>query len=321
MNAFLPFCNDKSIKDSDSLSFEKMTNWTNTKAQMDGAASTIYLELEPFKALELRQHFGLYILQGLAPSPRIEYKFNAQVKDRIAGNDFVSQSFGANAVRRHKHFKAFLACCNPLKDTPSQTEYPNWKIRPMIKHLNHVGPLAWKCGRAVAVDEMTMRFKGHHKDKLRITYKTEGDGFQADALCDDGYCYQVYMRNDPAPDKYLKQGLSPLHSRTMALFDSLKDEYHHVGMDNLYNSASFCRAAFNHTNKVLCHGVTRKAGRGIPESVLQEEVLNPTAQRAVRGTVEAAVLEGDLDCPNLVASSVYDSTKPVHYLSMVSDSI
>ena len=44
-------------------------------------------------------------------------------------------------------------------------------------------------------------------------------------------------------------------------------------------------------------------------------------QREVRGTVKAAVLKGDPDCPNLVlASSVYDS-KPVHYLSMVSDSI
>ena len=114
MNAFLPFRNDKSIKDSDSLSFEKMTNWTNTKAQMAGASSTIYLEFEPFKALELRQHFGLYVLQGLAPSPRIEYNFNSQYKDRIAGNDFVSQSFGKNAKRRHKHFKSFLACCNPL---------------------------------------------------------------------------------------------------------------------------------------------------------------------------------------------------------------
>ena len=50
----------------------------------------------------------------------------------------------------------------------------------------------------MSVDEMTMRFKGKHRDKLRITYKKEGDGFQADALCDDGYILQVHMRNDPA---------------------------------------------------------------------------------------------------------------------------
>ena len=82
-----------------------------------------------------------------------------------------------------------------------------------------------------------MHFKGHNYDKLHIAYKSEGDGFQADALCDDGYCYQVYMRNDPALNKHLKQGLSPIHYQKIALFDSLKGDHHQVGMENIYNSA------------------------------------------------------------------------------------
>ena len=92
---------------------------------------------------------------------------------------------------------------------------------------------------AFSVDEMTMGFQGHHVDKRRITYKAEGDGFQCDALCQEGFTYQIYMRNDPAPAKYLKQGLSPLHSRVMALFDKLEDCHHQCAMDNLYNSAAF----------------------------------------------------------------------------------
>ena len=106
----------------------------------------------------------------------------------------------------------------------------------------------------------------------------------------------------------------------MALFDSLEDDYHHVGMDNLYNSSAFCRAAYNYPQKVLFHGVARKSGRGIPPSVFQEEVNNITHQQAVRGTVKESVLKGGPGCPNLVASSVYD-TKPVHYLLMVSESV
>ena len=43
-------------------------------------------------------------------------------------------------------------------------------------------------------------------------------------------------------------------------------------------------------------------------------------QLKVRGTVKAAVLEGDKGCPNLIASSVYDS-KPVHYLSMILEEV
>ena len=91
-------------------------------------------------------------------------------------------------------------------------------------------------------------------------------------------------------------------------------------MDNLYNSAAFCRYAYNHRNKVLVHGVTRKWGWGIPSCVLQEEIKNKKAQILVRGTVKAAKLVGNPGCPHLVALLVYD-TRPVHYLSMVSDSI
>jgi hypothetical protein len=106
----------------------------------------------------------------------------------------------------------------------------------------------------------------------------------------------------------------------MALFDTLTDEYHHCGMDNLYNSVNFCKAGFANRNKVLIHGVTRKGGRGLPSSVLQEEVKNKKEQMAVRGTVKATVLIGDPECPDLVATSVYD-TKPVHFLSMICNSI
>ena len=88
-------------------------------------------------------------------------------------------------------------------------------------------------------------------------------------------------------------------------------------MDNLYNSATFCKRAYMHKNKVLVHGVTRKGKRGLPDCVIQLEEKTRQEQINIRGTVKAAVLKGDPDCPNLVASSVYD-TKPVHYLSMVS---
>ena len=54
---------------------------------------------------------------------------------------------------------------------------------------------------AFSVDKMTMGFKAQHKDKNQITYKAEGDGFQADALCQDGFTYQVFMPNDRAPVK------------------------------------------------------------------------------------------------------------------------
>ena len=125
------------------------------------------------------------------------------------------------------------------------------------------------------------------------------------------------MRNKPAPQKYLNMGFLPLYSLVLALFDSLHDELHNCGMDNLYNSAKFCRGVSLHPKKVLCHGVARKGGRGVPECVKQLEATKRSEQLCVHGTVKAALLLGDDRLQCLVASSVYD-TKPVHYLLMVS---
>eukprot|EP00536_Pseudo-nitzschia_multiseries_P014798 jgi/Psemu1/40172/gm1.40172_g len=332
---FLPLYNDaKDKKKNSSFSFEDMKNWTNWKASLAGAGEKIYKDFEPFESKELRQFFGLYVLHGLCPTARVEYKLQSTTSDCIAGNNFIHNAFTkprcqgdssdanrvGNPIKRHMHFKAFLACQDPRVPTPPRKDHPNWKIRLLIKWMNSQCPRAWMLSRIIAVDEMTMRFKGQHIDKRQITYKREGDGFQADTLCDNGYCYQVYMRNDPAPKKYVDMGLSPLHLRTIWLFDSLKDEHHHVGMDNLYNLVMFCKAAFRHSKRVLCHGVTRKANRGIPDCVFQQELKNIRAQWTVRGTVKATVLEGDPECAFFIAPSVYD-TKPVHYLSMVTSVI
>lgn len=172
-------------------------------------------------------------------------------------------------------------------------------------------------GINISIDKMTMRMKGVHQDKMTIMFKAEGDGFMTYALCQESYCYQYYMRKEPAPQKYLTMGFSPLHSRVLALFDSLHNNLHNCGMDNLYNSAKFCRGAYLYPKKVLCHGVAPKGIRGIPECVKQLEVTKRSEQLCVRGTVKAALLLGDDRVQYLVASSVYD-TKPVHYLSMVS---
>ena len=198
------------------FSFENVSMWSNQKAWLAGM-----LDWKPFDPREIRQHFGLCVLHGLSPTPRVEYKLKSQKLDCVAGNDFVYSSFDAtNAERRHdKHFKSFLSCVGPLIDPPPRNSSPNWKVYLIIKWMNHISPKLWDANQSVLVDEMTMRFKGRHRDKRRITYKAEGDEFQADALCDAGYTYQVcYLRrNEPAPLKYLKLGLSPLHSGTMWL--------------------------------------------------------------------------------------------------------
>ena len=84
----------------------------------------------------------------------------------------------------------------------------------------------------------------------------------------------MYFHNHPSPPNYIKMKLSPLHSRVMALFDSLPDKNHVFGMDNLYNSATFFRKSYTLDNRVMVHGVVSKDIQGIPDVVKQEEVRN-----------------------------------------------
>ena len=70
-----------------------------------------------------------------------------------------------------------------------------------------------------------------------------------------------------------------------------------------------------HPMKVNVQGFTRKARCGIPEQVVKLEVKSMKGQREVRGSVKDAMLQGDDDCPDLVASSIYN-TKSAHILSM-----
>ncbi len=70
----------------------------------------------------------------------------------------------------------------------------------------------------------------------------------------------------------------------------------------------------------MVHGVARKIGRGLPKCEIQQEVENKNLQAKVRGTTKAAVLEGDSECPDIMAFSVYD-TKPVNFLSTACSSL
>ena len=62
----------------------------------------------------------------------------------------------------------------------------------------------------------------------------------------------------------------------MGFFDDVTDKYHECGVENLYMSDKFFRDAYNHTKKL--HGVTRKSGRGLPASIMQDELHNRKEQ-------------------------------------------
>lgn len=192
--------------------------------------------------------------------------FKSHSENNINGNDFVHRCLGPGTARQHIHFKRFFAVQDTLKRALPLSTCQNWKFDPFLNWMKSVSMKAWRLGKSVSVDDQTIGFQyrhgfqGCHANKLRSSYKSEGDGFQCDALCDSEYTYTFYFQHDPPPKKYTELGLSPLHYCVMYHFDEVEDEYHKCGVDSLYMPAKFCKDMYNHENKIKLHGVTRNKG-------------------------------------------------------------
>jgi Transposase IS4 len=235
--AFLP-----QTADSGKFCTNNWCKYTNTKAQVVGAGTKkLYPGFVDFNPQEIEQHIGLYILHGLTPSPHVEMKFNRQDVDPVNGNDLCARVFGSNAKKRHKMFKLLFTVQDPYKPMEDRTKNPYHKVNSFLKWMKQISIYAWNPGMHLAGDEQTIGFQGRHEAKQRITYKNEGDGFQCDALCDQGYTLNFYFRNAPPPVKYVKEGWSPLHARMLFMMECLQNKHHRIWMDNLYISAKFAK--------------------------------------------------------------------------------
>ena len=180
----------------DKLTMEEITSWTNMKAMLcnAGHGGSCYKHWTPFSVNEMMKHFAVYLLNGLNPSPHVEYKFRSSIDDPVNGSHLINKAIGECALRRHCEFKEFLSACDPRIMTPSKARYPNHKVGSILTHALIVSKEAVIPGEKISCDEQTLGFQGMHSDKQRITYKSEGDGFLTDALClEGGYTYSFYF--------------------------------------------------------------------------------------------------------------------------------
>ena len=315
---------DTSGVDKKNTLFDRWTAWTNAKAVLANVGrSGVYRTYMDFDVPEIKRFVGLYVLNGLNVSPRIEYKFESQEVDWVNGNDVVSTAFGVNPAERFKQFKFLFGVQDPMCPLPERATHPNHKVDDMFAHMQEVFIDSYDVGRDISGDEQDSPFQGKHADKQQVNYKKAGDGFLIDSICEDGFTIFFYPRNAPPPKKWIDKGFSPTHSRILHMLDHLPGKYYRCYMDNLFISARFLRGAYAVcSSKVMIHGVCRKTGRGLLSSVFQvDEGLPHSAKaQAARGTTKAAVLVGDDTCKDLVTFSVYD-VKPVYFMSMAAENL
>ena len=151
--------------------------------------------------------------------------WDSRIRKPFHGNNFIRQCFGPNIARRHRRFKCFFTSTDPHIPVPFKNTHPNWEVHPLLNHIKRVSKNAIFLGKDISCGEQTIGFQGHHKDKQRITFKNEDSEFLADVIHSDGCTYSFYFCNQPAPEKYLKQGWSLLHARVLALVEELCNEH------------------------------------------------------------------------------------------------
>ena len=309
-----------------------IVNTTNARAAAEGAGfgGTQYTDYTPFDSDEVYRMIGLLFVNGVCPRPSFTMWFE---RHNIFGNEFIAKAMdkhmpgghrSVRGIRRWKHFRRFMCMFDFRENAKKETEKnPLWKVQRFLDEINDNAAKMWIPGKWVAIDEQTLGFQGRSGIKLRISYKNEGDGFQCDAICDNGYTFSFFFRHgDPPtlPNDFSKNipDLSPTARRVVWLALRLPNVWTRIFMDNLFNSRKLFTALF--MAKALGHGVVRTTGRGLPPSVRQLEEKNVKEAQKLRGRTAAAKLVNAGDCPDLFACSVYD-TKPVHMLSTVEESM
>jgi len=214
-------------------------------------------------------------------------------------------------------------CCYDFRvDAKAETaKNPLFKVQLLLDEINRQSKKMWTTGKWVSIDEQTLGFKGRSGMKLRISYKKEGDGFQCDAVCENGYTFAFWFRHGDAPtlpDEYKHLNLSPTSRRVVWLALQLSNKWTRIFMDNLFNSRRLFTALY--IAEALAHGVVRTSNRGMPPEIRQQEEKNEKQAELLYGTTKAAKLVNDPECPDLLAVSVYD-TKPVHLMTTVEEDI
>ena len=77
-------------------SLEDWTRFTSCKAILanTGKGGSCYKKFTPFNVDDVQKQIGVYLLNEVSPSPRVEYKMQPQSKDPVNENDIAAKSLG-----------------------------------------------------------------------------------------------------------------------------------------------------------------------------------------------------------------------------------
>jgi hypothetical protein len=99
-NAFFP--GSPNVYNPNFLSMDKLTIYTNLEAQLANAGprGSCYKDFTQFNVNKIRQFLGLYIWNGISPSPRINMKLKSPFEDPVHGNRYLYNHIGPHGAQQ-----------------------------------------------------------------------------------------------------------------------------------------------------------------------------------------------------------------------------
>ena len=159
-------CPKKANVTGDKKTKFSVSNWTkysNMKAMAENAGEEGHIfegKYRPFTTRGIMRMIGTYIMDGLAPSPRLEWKMVPQTKNVTHGNDFIASCFGTCYQQEYRSFRHFFGCQNPLTVPPKKEECLNYKVDELFRWARYIWKEAWELGENISVDEQTCSMQG-----------------------------------------------------------------------------------------------------------------------------------------------------------------
>ena len=171
--AFMPLTPDANLEDlaianmkGDKTTKFAVSNWTaylNTKAMLNNSGEEGHIfagKHRPFTNKDIVAMLGMYIIDGLAPSPQLTQKMQPQLKQPTHGNDKVASSIGMGYQQKHRSFPHFFACQDLLTTPPPKDQCPNFKVDEFFRWLRYISKEAWLLGEDFSMDEQTTKMQG-----------------------------------------------------------------------------------------------------------------------------------------------------------------
>ena len=190
-----------------------------------------------------------------------------------------------------------------------ETKEPLYKCEPMLSYCRSKWTNGWRPGMHLSLDEETAGCKARCSlvTRIKTSQKKEGDGFQADAICEDGYTITFHFRCDDLPCTQEKD-VSPRDTRCAWLAEQLPGVWYRLWMDNLYTSWKFGEMLAQ--RHCLFGGTLRnEAWRGHHNAIIQKVVTKAPELEKARGTLLASVrAEGMPQGCEVICTSYYDES-------------